>query len=141
MRRRDFLTMSGAGLSASAIAAPAIAQSMPETRWRLTASWPKALDIPYGAAEVFARAVAEVTDNRFQVQVFAGGEIVPPLSAADAVQNGNVEMCHTASYYYFGKEPTFTLGGALPFGLNARMQNAWWYHGGGMDLMNEFYKK
>ena len=55
--------------------------------------------------------------------------------------NGIVEMCHTVSYYYFGKDPTFALPCAVPFGPNARMQNAWWYHGGGRELMNEFYKK
>ena len=125
----------------SSLAAPAIAQSMPEIRWRLTASWPKALDIPYGAAEVFARAVAEMSDSRFNIQVFAAGEVVPALIAADAVQNGTVEMAHTASYYFLGKDPAFALGGAVPFGLNARMQNAWWHHGGGMELMNEFYSK
>ncbi len=63
------------------------------------------------------------------------------MQALDAVQNGTVEMCHTASYYYFGKDPTFAFGTAVPFGLNARMQNAWLYQGGGMELMNEFYKK
>ena len=57
------------------------------------------------------------------------------------MQNGTVEMCHTASYYYFGKDPTFAFGTAVPFGLNSRMQNAWLYFGGGMELMNEFYKK
>src|SRR5262249_6504019 len=102
---------------------------------------PKSLDTLYGAAEVFAKAVAEATDNKFQIQVFAAGEIVPGLSAADAVQNGTVEMCHTASYYYFGKDPTFAFGTVVPFGLNARMQNAWMYFGGAMDLMNDFYRK
>ena len=114
---------------------------MPELKWRLTSSFPKSLDTIYGAAEAFAKAVAEATDNRFQIQVFAAGEIVPGLQAADAVQNGTVEMCHTASYYYFGKDPTFALGTAVPFGLNSRMQTAWMYFGGGMDLMNDFYKK
>ena len=57
------------------------------------------------------------------------------------MQNGTVEMCHTASYYYFGKDPTFSFGTAVPFGLNTRMQNAWMYHGGGIERMNEFYKK
>ena len=89
----------------------------------------------------FRKAVAEATDNKFQIQVFAAGEIVPPLAAIDAVQNGTVEMCHTASYYYFGKDPTFAFGTAVPFGLNARMQNAWMYLGGGIELMNDFYKK
>ena len=141
MKRREFLMTAGAGLAASAVAAPAIAQSMPETKWRLTSSFPKSLDTIYTAAEVFAKAVAEATDNKFQIQVFAAGEIVPGLQAADAVTNGTVEMCHTASYYYFGKDPTFAFGTAVPFGLNSRMQNAWQFHAGGMDLMNDFYKK
>src|SRR5438105_4682698 len=141
MKRRNFLQTAGAGLAATAIASPAIAQSTPETKWRLTSSFPKSLDTIHGAAEVFAKAVAEATDNKFQIQVFAAGEIVPGLAAADAVQNGTVEMCHTASYYYFGKDPTFAFGTAVPFGLNARMENAWMYFGGGMELMNDFYKK
>ena len=142
MKRRQFLQGAGlAAAAATAVASPVIAQSNPELRWRLTSSYPKALDTIYGAAEVFAKAVADATDNKFQIQTFAAGEIVPPLAAADAVQNGTVEMCHTASYYYFGKDPTFALGTAVPFGLNARMQNAWMFHGGGMELMNDFYKK
>ena len=60
---------------------------------------------------------------------------------ADAVGSGTVEMGHTCSYYYFGKDPTFSLGTAAPFGLNARQMNAWLYQGGGNDLLNEFYAK
>jgi TRAP-type mannitol/chloroaromatic compound transport system substrate-binding protein len=141
MKRREFLKAGTLGVAASAVAAPAIAQSMPELKWRLTSSFPKSLDTIYGAAEVFSKAVAEATDNKFQIQVFAAGEIVPGLQAQDAVTAGTVEMCHTASYYYFGKDPTFTFGTALPFGLNARMIDAWMFQGGGMDLMNDFYKK
>jgi TRAP-type mannitol/chloroaromatic compound transport system substrate-binding protein len=141
MKRRQFLTAAGAGLAAGAIAKPAIAQSSPVLKWRLTSSYPRSLDTLYGAAEIFAKAVAEATDNKFQIQVFSGGEIVPGLQALDAVQSGNVEMCHTASYYYVGKDPTFAFGTAVPFGLNARMQNAWMFFGGGMDLMNNFYQK
>ena len=138
MKRRQFLQTAGAGLAASAVAAPAIAQSMPETKWRLTSSFPKSLDTIYGAAEVFSKAVAEATDNKFQIQVFAAGEIVPGLQVLDAVQNGTVEMGHTATYYYFGKDPAFTFGTALPFGLNTRQQNAWQFQGGGMELLNDF---
>jgi len=142
MKRRQFLQTAGTGIAAAtAVASPAIAQSMPETKWRLTSSFPKSLDTIYGAAEVFAKAVAEATDNKFQIQVFAAGEIVPGLQAADAVTNGTVEMCHTASYYYVGKDPTYAFGTAVPFGLNSRMQNAWQYFGGGLELMNKFYGK
>jgi TRAP-type mannitol/chloroaromatic compound transport system substrate-binding protein len=130
--RRKFLRKAGAGgvgaaAAATTLAAPAIAQSMPEFKWRLTSSFPKALDTIFGAGELFAKAIAEATDNKFQISVFAGGEIVPPLQAADAVTNGTVEMCHTASYYYWGKDPTFAFATAVPFGLNARMQNSWQY--------------
>ena len=113
MKRREFLKVAGAGVAASAVAAPAVAQSMPEVKWRLTASWPKSLDTLYGGCEYFAKRVAEITDNRFQIQVFAAGEIVPGLQVLDAVQNGTVEIGNTALYYYWGKDPAFTFGTAV----------------------------
>lgn len=141
MKRRDFLKVSAAGAAATAVAAPAIAQSSPEIKWRLTSSFPKSLDTIYGGADQVAKYVAEMTDNKFQIQVFAAGEIVPGLQALDATSNGTVEMCHTVSYYYVGKDPTFAIYASVPFGLNARMQNSWWYQGGGEALGNEFFKK
>jgi len=113
---------------------------MPELKWRLTASWPKSLDTLYGGCEYFAKRIAEITDNRFQIQVFAAGEIVPGLQVLDAVQNATVEMGNTALYYYWGKDPAFTFGTALPFGLNARQMNSWLRFGGGADLLNELLK-
>jgi TRAP-type mannitol/chloroaromatic compound transport system substrate-binding protein len=141
MNRRKFLAGTAVSAAAVGVAAPAIAQTSPEIRWRLTSSFPKSLDTIYGAAEVFARSVAEMTDNRFQIQVFAAGEIVPGLQAMQAVRDGTVESCHTASYYYVGIDPTFAFGTAMPFGLNSRMQDAWQFQGGAMDLLNEFYRK
>ena len=85
MKRRQFFKAAGLGAAASAIAAPAIAQSMPELKWRMTASWPKSLDTLWGGGEVMAKAVAEATDNKFQIQTFAAGEIVPGLQVVDAV--------------------------------------------------------
>ena len=141
MKRRQFMKAAGLGVAASAVAAPAIAQSMPELKWRMTCSWPKSLETLYGGAELMAKAVAEATDNKFQIQVFAAGEIVPALQVVDAVQNGTVECGHTASYYYFGKDPTFAFGTSVGFGPNARLNQGWWTNGGGSDVLNEFYKK
>ena len=142
MKRRDFLKVSAAGAAATAaVASPAIAQSSPEIKWRLTSSFPKSLDTIYGGAEQVAKYVAEMTDNKFQIQVFGPGEIVPALEALNATTNGTVEMCHTATYYYVGKDPTFAIYASVPFGLNTRQQNSWWYQGGGEQLGNEFFKK
>src|SRR6202165_3517111 len=141
MKRREFLRVAGVGMAATAVAAPAVAQSMPEIKWRLTASWPKSLDTLYGAAEYMAKRIAELSENRFQIQVFAAGEIVPGLQVLDAVQNGTVEMGHTASYYYFGKDPTFAFGTSVSFGPNQRVNQGWYLLGGGKEVLNEFYKK
>src|SRR5262249_3695739 len=141
MNRRHFLSAPaiGSGAGVSSIAMPAIAQSMPQIRWRLAASWPKSLDTLYGSCEVFAKRVAEITDNRFQLQLFAAGEIVPGLAVLDAVQNQTVEIGNTAAYYYIGKDAALAFGTAVPFGLNARQMESWLLHGGGNDLLQEVF--
>jgi TRAP-type mannitol/chloroaromatic compound transport system substrate-binding protein len=141
MKRRQFLQAAGVGLAATAVAKPAIAQSAPEIKWRLSSGFPKSLDTIYGGAETIAKYVSESSDGKFQIQPFAAGEIVGTFQLADAVSNGTVEMGQTASYYYVGKDPTFAFPTAIPWGLNPRMENAWMYHGGGIDLMNEFFAK
>lgn len=141
--RRRFLgtsikTAAAGGLAA--VAAPAVAQSSdPQIRWRCVSSFPKNIDVLYGCAEVMAKAVAEATDNRFQIQVFAAGEVVPGGQAFDAVAADTVEMCHTASYYYTGKDEAFAFGTHAPFMLNTRQQMAWSYYGEGKQLLEEFY--
>ncbi len=142
MQRRDFLkkaTVGAAAGTAAAIAAPAIAAELPSIKWRLTSSFPKSLDTIYGGAEVLANRLRAMTGGKFDIRVFAGGEIVPGLQALDAVQQGTVECCHTCSYYYVGKDRSFAFGTALPFGINARQTNAWMYYGGGQELLDEFY--
>src|SRR5215203_3564235 len=141
MKRRNFLATAGVGLAAGAVAKPAIAQSSPEIRWRLTSGFPKSLDTIYGGADFLAKFVSEATEGKFQIQPFSAGEIVGTFQAADAVSSGTVEMAHTAAYYYVGKDPTFAAAAAVPFTLNARQLNAWQYHGGGIGLVNEFMAK
>jgi TRAP-type mannitol/chloroaromatic compound transport system substrate-binding protein len=143
--RRRFLKTVGvasAGTATSALAAPAIAQSSPEIRWRMPTSWPKALDTLQGGADYFVKLVAEATDGKFQIRTIAGGDAqIPALEVTDAVSRGTVEACHTAPYYMYATDPTFAFGCAVPFGLNGRMQNSWWLDGGGEALMNAFYAK
>lgn len=140
MERRSFLKKAAVGASAGAIAAPALAQSHPTINWRLASSFPKSLDTLFGTAEVFSKRVAQLTGGKFNIRVFAGGEIVPALQVVDAVQSGTVEMGHTAPYYYFGKDATFAFDCAVPFGMNSRQQTAWFEQGGGKSLLRDFYK-
>ena len=140
-KRREFMTRAAIGAAATAVSAPAIAQSQPQIRWRMASSFPKSLDTLFGSAEQIAGRVSRLTEGRFEIRVFAGGEIVPPLQVLDAVQNGTVECGQSASYYYVGKNPALAFDTALPFGMNARQQNAWMYHGGGLQLMRELFSQ
>ena len=140
MKRRNFLTQAGAGLAATAIAAPAMAQTAPQVKWRLASSFPKSLDTIYGAGAFFCERVGKLTDGKFEITPYAAGQIVPALQVLDAVQQGTVECGHTASYYYVSKNRAFAFGCAIPFGLTSRQQSAWEYAGGGMELLREFYK-
>lgn len=139
MDRRSFLTKTAVvGAAASTLAAPAIAQTNPRITWRLASSFPKSLDTIYGAADDLYNFVSEATDGNFVIQPFAAGEIVGALQVHDAVTDGTVEAAHTAGYYFWGKDPTFALGCAVPFSLSSRGMNAFMYEGGGNELYNEF---
>src|SRR5438132_7479563 len=106
MKRRDFIKVTGLGAAgAVTLAAPAIAQSSPEIRWRMPTSWPKSLDTLQGGADHFVKLVAEATDGKFQIRTIAGGDAqIPALEVTDAVSRGAVEACHTAPYYMFAKD-------------------------------------
>jgi len=141
MERRSFVKQAGlAGVLAAGVA-PAVVHAQANIRWRLASSFPKALDTIFGASDVFAKKVSELTSGKFQISVHAGGELMPAFGVVDGVQNGTVEMAHTAPYYFFGKDETFALGCAIPFGMNSRQMTAWMVEGNGLKLMREFYKQ
>ncbi len=140
MKRRDFLGKTALGAAAGVLAAPAIAQSMPEMKWRCASSFPKSLDTIYGGGEFIAKRVAALTDGKFQIRIFGAGEIVPAFGTVDAVQQGTVECTHTAGYYFVGKNKTFAFDTTVPFGMNQRQQNAWMHWGGGLKLQREFLR-
>jgi len=139
MRRRDLMTAGGA-VAASALAAPAIAQSTPPVvRWRMQSSFPKSLDTVFGGATYLAQRVSKLTEGRFEIQPFAAGEIVGGLQVLDAVQNGTIDCGHTAGFYYLGKSPALVFDTGVPFGMTPRQHTAWMRYGGGLELMREMY--
>jgi len=145
MKRRGLLGSAGVAAAAATtaavpLAAPAIAQTMPEIRWRLTSAFPRTLETLFGAGDMIGRVVGEMTEGRFRIQVFPTGELVPTLGAMEAVQNGTVEANHCPNYYFFGKQAALAFDTGIPFGLNARQQNAWMFYGGGLELMHEVLK-
>ncbi len=148
MKRRDFFRSAAAGTSAgllfsacggTATDAPAVQAGGRRIRWRLASSFSRSLDTIYAAAVVLSNRVSQLTDERFVIQVYPGGELVPAFSVLDSVQKATVQMGHTASYYYLGKNPAFAFDCTVPFGLSARQFNAWMYHGNGLRLTRNLF--
>ena len=141
MQRRGFLDNTAIAGLVGAFAVPAMAQALPSIKWRMSTSWPKSLDTMYGSAEHLCKRVAELTDGKFQIQTFAGGEVVPPAQNMEAVSNGTIECNHVLASAFIGKNTAVAFDTGLPFGLNARQHNAWMQFGGGMQALRELYKK
>ena len=146
--RRDFLHRSligtaalagtAAGCAGPQDGAPAV-HTQKSVTWRLASSFPRGLDTIFGAAEVLAERLEAMSDGKFRIRVYPGGEIVPNLQVLDAAQNGTVQVGHTASYYYIGKNPAFAFDTCVPFGMTSRQQTAWLTEGGGLDLMRGLF--
>jgi TRAP-type mannitol/chloroaromatic compound transport system substrate-binding protein len=158
MKRRDFLGLATKGavgiaaLSAAGCAVPVAPAgqlqeavnenpSLPTVDWQMATSWPVSLDTIFGGAQVFADRVAAMTNGKFTISPRAAGELAPGLQVLDVVSQGAVPCGHTASYYYVGKSPAVAFGTSLPFGFTAQQQNAWLYEGGGLQLLQDFYRE
>jgi TRAP-type mannitol/chloroaromatic compound transport system substrate-binding protein len=140
MDRRSLIKNAGiAGVLAAGVAPAVHAQAT--IRWRIASSFPKSLDTLFGVCDVFAKKVSELSGGKFQITTHAAGELMPAFGVLDGVSNGTVEMANTAPYYFFGKDPTYALDCAIPFGLNSRQMTAWMFEGNGLKLMREFYAK
>lgn len=116
--------------------APAAAQ---QVEWKLVTTWPKNLPALGTAPERLAASVAEMSAGRFQIKVYADGELVPAFEVFDAVSQGTAEMGHGAAYYWRGKMPMAAVFATVPFGMNAQETNGWLHHGGGLELWRELY--
>lgn len=147
MQRRQFLTNAGISAVTSATLvscqsqnkSTVTANSLPEIKWRMVTSWPKSLETIFGGAQTVCDRLKAMSGGKFTITPYAAGEIVPGLEVLDTVQNGTVECGHTASYYYIGKNPVLAFATSVPFGLTAEQQNAWLYHGGGLEAIQKVY--
>jgi TRAP-type mannitol/chloroaromatic compound transport system substrate-binding protein len=108
-------------------------------RWKMVTTWPANFPVFQEGAEKFAEDVRAMSSGRLDVQVYAGGELVPPLQVFDAVSQGTVEMGHGSPYYWAGKVPQAQFFSSVPFGMTAKGMNAWLYNGGGLELWREIY--
>lgn len=143
--RRNFVRSAAATAAAGATtglacrseqAAPSV-HTRQRIRWRLASSFPRGLSLLYGINEQLADRLEQLSGGLFELRTYPAGELVPGLQVLDAVQQNTVQVGHTASYYYTGKNPALAFEIGLPFGLMASQQLAWLYRGGGLELMRE----
>ena len=137
--RRTFFAKTGAvAVAASAgIAAPSVI-AQPRVHWRLSTAWPPQLDMLQGAAQRLARIVDEMSGGRFRIDVYPGGQIMPPFECFDATSKGTIEAFMAAAYYWTAKDPAVEWFTTVPFGLDPQGMSIW-YYGEGQRLWEETY--
>ena len=113
----------------------------PIINWRMATSWDRYFEILFEGIETLCRSVSTMTEGRFTITPYPGGDLSPPLEVFDVVSEGTVECCHTNTFYSFQKSPALAFGTALPFGLNAQQQNAWLYEGKGLDALQKIFSQ
>jgi TRAP-type mannitol/chloroaromatic compound transport system substrate-binding protein len=129
--------VAGAAAAAAVDAPNVIAQ--PKVQWRMSTTWTPALDVLQGAAQRLAKVVEEMSGGRFRIEVFPGGQIMPPFDCFDAASQGKIEAFMGAPYYWVSKEPAVEWFATIPFGMNPEGMAAWYYQGDGLKLMEEVY--
>lgn len=93
------------------------------------------------AANNMAKLANEMSDGRLEIKVDSANKHKSPLGVLDMVKGGQYDMGHTASYYWKGKDINTLPFTSMPFGLTSPEQYAWFYYGGGMELMKKVYDK
>jgi len=140
--RRRFIAKAGGMMAAAGAAAIVDAPNViaqPKVQWRMSTTWSPALDMLQGAAQRLAKVVDEMSGGRFRIEVFPGGQIMPPFACFDAASQGTIEAFMAASTYWVAKEPATEWFTSIPFGMNPEGMAAWHYQGDGLKLWEETY--
>ncbi len=118
--RRNFIARA-TGVAAAAAATIANAPNIiaqPKVQWRMSTTWTPALDLLQGGAQRLAKVVEETSDGRFRIEVFPGGQIMPPFACFDAASQGTIEAFMGPASYWLDKERALEWFTTVPFGMN-----------------------
>jgi TRAP-type mannitol/chloroaromatic compound transport system substrate-binding protein len=140
--RRRFIVKAGGVMAAAAAAAIVDAPNViaqPKVQWRMSTAWTPVLDHLQGAAQRLAKVVEEMSGGRFRIEVFPGGQIMPPFACFDAASQGTIEAFMGSGQYWTDKEPALEWFTTIPFGMNPQGMAAWYYQGDGLKLLEETY--
>jgi TRAP-type mannitol/chloroaromatic compound transport system substrate-binding protein len=129
--------LAAAGAAAVVDAPHVIAQ--PKFQWRMSTAFSPALDWHQGVAERLAKVIEEMSGGRFRIEVFPGGQIMPPFECFDATSKGTIEAFMGGSYYWTDREPAVDWFSTVPFGMDPAGMTAWFHQGDGLKLWEEAY--
>ncbi|MCQ0971407.1 TRAP transporter substrate-binding protein [Paracoccus sp. TK19116] len=138
--RRSFLRRGGAiagGAAASTlVAAPAVLAQSPLTL-KMQTSWP-ASDIWQTMAQQYVDRVQAMSGDRIKIDLLPAGAVVGAFQVMDGVSDGVIDIAHSVSAYWYGKNKAASLFGTGPvFGGDPTNMLSWFYQGGGRELYRE----
>lgn len=122
------------------LAQSAMAQKAERVRWSVPIAFSSSLIALGDTLPWVAQRLSEQTDGAIKFEVFEPGKVVPGNEIFDAVSSGKVDAGFTWMGYEQGKVPASVLFGAVPFGFTPWEYMAWFYYGGGKELLNEVYE-
>jgi TRAP-type mannitol/chloroaromatic compound transport system substrate-binding protein len=109
--------------------------------WRLAMTWPTHFPILGEAVEKMANDVKRMSGGELVIRIDSANKHKAPFGVLDMVNAGQYEMGSSASYYWKGKDVNTMFFTSMPFGMIAPEQYAWFYYGGGMELMKKVYDR
>ena len=138
-----FMSLTACGEKQQAVtAAPESPKAEKETIvWKLAQTWGTGFPIFGDAVIRMADLVKLMSDGQLEIRIDSANKHKAALGILDMVKAGQYEMGHSASYYWKGKDANTMFFSTMPFGMIAPEQYAWFYYGGGMELMKKVYDK